>query len=756
MEVTAQQYILNKKNSNTFVVVYKSLHETRKEKADRDADIYILFRIFSQKKVPLPRLSKFVVEAIVDGYMYSISKTTNEALKESVNEGITKLKSLIVHDKELEETGIDISFSVVLVKKEGLYVGRFGEDEIYVCKKNKCINISQIMNDKKANTAGIVLEDKENLILSTAGVLSPNIANISVYSQKDSFGEKLNEIGKSLPAGAGLLYLFAKDTPQKTVQNIDTRTDNISTEQKPSENQEYIPTVKKQTVISNIKSFLKRIFSKIWIHKITNGKLEIFFQKISFFFKKIFSFLGRIFTTLTSKIFSEFRNKKWFKRVGSKLSEVKINTRRVKVANGMRIDGYKVKNLRSRRIKIVILGIAIIALLAFGINFTINLKEGREISKLANEKFDDLEKLLDKAEGSTATDSESAETFLFQVNNMLKEVPANLNEEDRLKLDEITKRNTTIGDNLYKKVGVSETEGNLTKFLDPRLAFGEGSDLTDVDIYMDDSKNEYLVISDTGRNAMYRVSLSDSSVQTISDDDGLVKEPKYISAGVEGVYIYDEKGGVLKAPFDDSKWFTSIINVSGLSQNDIDETDIAGMIVLTDSDNVYLLSRDSNSILKSSAAYSNRYSLLFTYIENDSFVNGTDIMGDLSVYVLTNNSQILRYSWSYVEQKQMENPLTATGFNGEYGNITSGYTYSESMNSGLYMYDADKKRVLRFEKPMEGGDEIVHPNEILLLKQYEYRGSDSSAWSNVKDLVVDSNEKNMYVVEGSMIWRVSL
>jgi len=104
----------------------------------------------------------------------------------------------------------------------------------------------------------------------------------------------------------------------------------------------------------------------------------------------------------------------------------------------------------------------------------------------------------------------------------------------------------------------------------------------------------------------------------------------------------------------------------------------------------------------------------------------------------------------------VENPLTATGFNGEYGNITCGYTYSESMNSGLYMYDADKKRVLRFEKPMEGGDEIVHPNEILLLKQYEYRGSDSSIWSNVKDFVVDSAEKNMYIVEGSMIWKVSL
>lgn len=756
MEVTAQQYILNQKNSNTFVVVYKSLHETRKEKADRDADIYVLFRISSQKKVPLPRLAKFVVEAIVDGYMYSISKTTNEALKESVNEGITKLKSLIMHDKDLDETGIDISFSVVLVKKEGLYVGRFGEDEIYVCKKNKCINISEIMNNKKANTAGIVLEDKENLILSTAGVLSPNIANISVLSQKDSFEKALNEIGKNLPAGAGLLYFSAIDTPQKVAPNVDIQTNDISTEEQHIGSQGYMPTVKKQSAISKVKSFFRNISLKIKVDKIGDGKLEIFLQKVSSFFKKVISFLKNIFTTLISRIFIGFRNKKWFKRVGSKLSEVKINTRRARVTNGMRIDGYKIKNLRNKRIKIVILVVAIIALLVFGINFTINLREEREISKLANEKFGDIEKLLDKAEESSTTDSESAETYLFQIDNMLKEVPSNLNEEDTLKLEEITKRNTTIEDSLYKKVGVSEVNGNLTKFLDPRLSFGEGSDLTDVEIYVDDSNNEYLVISDTGRNALYRVSLSDSSVQTIPDDDGLVKEPKYISAGVEGIYIYDEKVGVLKAPFDDSKWFTSVIGVSGLSNDDIDETDIGGMIVLTDSDNVYLLSRDSKSILKSSAAYSNRYSLLFTYIENDSFANGTDIMGDLSVYVLTNSSQILRYSWSYVEQKQVENPLTATGFNGEYGNITCGYTYSESMNSGLYMYDADKKRVLRFEKPMEGGDEIVHPNEILLLKQYEYRGSDSSIWSNVKDFVVDSAEKNMYIVEGSMIWKVSL
>jgi len=132
-------------------------------------------------------------------------------------------------------------------------------------------------------------------------------------------------------------------------------------------------------------------------------------------------------------------------------------------------------------------------------------------------------------------------------------------------------------------------------------------------------------------------------------------------------------------------------------------------------------------------------------------------MGDLSVYVTTESEPwIVRYSWSYSEQKQTENPISIAGLDGNAGNITCGYTYGESMDNSMLLFDAEGKRILRLEKPIESGADIRHPNQLLLLGQYEYRGSEENAWSQVKDVAIDMAEKNMYVVESSMIWKVSL
>jgi hypothetical protein len=78
------------------------------------------------------------------------------------------------------------------------------------------------------------------------------------------------------------------------------------------------------------------------------------------------------------------------------------------------------------------------------------------------------------------------------------------------------------------------------------------------------------------------------------------------------------------------------------------------------------------------------------------------------------------------------------------------------MNYSLYLFDSTDKRIFRFEKPLEGGGEVLHPDQVLLENQYVYRGSKDGVWSDVKDLVVDFSESNMYVLDGSTIWKVKL
>lgn len=762
MEITAQQYIRNKKNGSSFVVVYKSVFGKRNEKVEKDGDVYILFRIASQTKIPLTRLARFVIDAVVDGYLYSPAKSTNEAVKDAMKDGVSKMKSMMRNDKDLEETGIDTNFSVVLVKKEGVYVGRFGDNDIYVCKKDKCVNISEVMQKKNAETAGIVLEDKEILFVSTNGVLERNIVNIMPSLNKDSFARTMATIGMNLSDGEGLLYIIANKKKAKArALPIDEEMKKIIKPEDAKSNE----VTKKMKFFANIKIFCGKSITKakvLWKSISARLKMSSSFKgfgvKVFGVFKKIFSSIGSFFANLFEKFNYSFRNKRWYKKVGAKISTVKINTmhgRKSNVsANGYRVDNYKVKELRGKRFKLVVSVAFIICLVAFGVNFTIKTKENNRISKLANEKFTSITELLDKAESSVSTDKSSAEMYIFQAENLFKDVPDGLNEKDSLELKDLSARCLNISDSLYKKIAVS-VDSNMSKYLDARLAFGEGSSLTDIEIYKAEKGDEYLLITDDGLNSVYRVKLSDKSVETVPNDDKLLKEPTYLSIGVEGIYIYDKSVGMLKSSFDDSGNFGSIFSISGLSKNDIDDNSISGLIVLTDADNIYLVSQENRAVMKSYAAYENRYSMLFTYISNDEFNSAVDILGDLSVYVLTNNdTKIARYSWSYVEQEQVENVLTITGLSGDVGNLVGGYTYSESMYNNLYAYDSDGKRVLRFEKPLES--ESLHPNELLLLNQYEYRGEDSSVWSDVKDIVVDVNEDYMYVLESNSVWMVSL
>jgi hypothetical protein len=289
-----------------------------------------------------------------------------------------------------------------------------------------------------------------------------------------------------------------------------------------------------------------------------------------------------------------------------------------------------------------------------------------------------------------------------------------------------------------------------------RLSFGEGSEISDIAIYKDESGNEYLFVSDSGKNAIHRVSLFDKSVKTLPDNDGLVVSPEHVYVGVNGVYAFGEKSGVLKASFADDGWFSPFVELSGLSTKDIKSTEITEMVAWTLNDNVYFMSRDRKSLLKSTVAYENRYGLAYSYISDDRFEISTDMVADISKYVtISEEPHLLRYNYSFYENKYNEAPLGVLGFDGNYGNLTKAFT-GDSLDYGLYLFDADGKRLLRFQKPIESGADMRHANQISLLYQYVYRGEKDSTFANVKNFVVDFSESSAYILDDSVIWKLGL
>lgn len=727
MKITAQQFVANNKDENSFVSIFKHFSTSEERKTERNGDLYCLLSISGGENISAERISKFVWDGILDGYLYSSEKSTNNALKEGINNGVQKLRDLIKNDKTLEELGVNVNFALVAQKKEGLYIGNLGENDIYAYKAGKFVDISEILKKSRANTAGIALEEKDMLVISTKGLLAQYLDTLSNSKEPSNVVSELKLLGKKL-SSFGAFILFLDEQLHKSTEDIEPVVDEqVTIPLHPKESEKYA-VMAEHTI------------------KYAKGRA---FQGYKLMEEGAIEYLGR----MKEWIKELFGKRKWFKKVASKVSEIKINTKPIHSMKGMRIDGYKTRDLRTRRIRVVIVGIVIIVLLALGINFTIKARNASIVHKQATGVFTDIENLVKKAESYATSDKSTAEMSIYQAKTQLAELPSQLSEKDLAIKAGYDARILTLEDSMYYRVGLADNDGKLSTFIDTRLAFGEGSDPTDIEIYSDGSGNKYLLVTDKGLKSVYRVALYDKKTEKLVDTSNLLKEPMYVSMGNSGAFIYDEKVGVLKAPFDDSKWFNTFVAISGLSRESIKPDKISEFIVLTETDNIYLLAQDENSLLKSVFSYENRYGLYYRYITDERLVNATDILADLSVYFLTSDSPyLLRYSYSYVEQIQKENPLTISGVNGDLGMLTKGYT-TESLDDGLYAYDSTNRRFIKFEKPQEGGSNVIHPNEVILKEQWVYRGTKSDVWGNIKDFVVDSSG-DMYILDGSTVWKV--
>lgn len=770
MEITAQQYVSNNKDPKVFVTTHTSLYSTRKDTSQKDGDVYIILKMSSEQALPFSRLSRFILDSIVDGYIYSHAKTTNDSLKSALSDGIEKINAMIKQDKELSEVAIHTDILMVLVKKEGAYIGLAGEGEVLVAKGEKIINIADIMRSKGANTAGVVLEENEALLLSTPTILSNNLGDITVASEEGKIQRETTRIGVSLPDNSAIMcFSNSKEEAEK---------EKVSLEEMPKVVNTFIPKDVVQKVdIKEVTVKAKKTFGRVSdgakgsIKKISEikGKIKIppqvktALKKIWEFIKKVGIKLGALIASgarkLWEKISSALATKRWFKRIMSKASVVRLGKvpRTVRTA-GMRIDDYKVRDLRGKRFKILFGLVTIVILVVVGVNFTMKTKKANEISKEANAKFEKIEALLNKTESNFVSDKSSAETTYFEAGQLANSISEELREKDQAKAKKIKERYEKVGDELFKKRGFSEDIGNLSKFLDTKLNFGEGSEPTDIEIFKDKSNNEYIAVIDKGKKALFTVSLADkSTLKAVDDSDKLIKTPMYLSSGVGGLYIYDKDAGMLKSPLQEGS-FGKVFALNGLTAKDIPSKDVSEMVILTQNDNIYILGRDSKAVLKSTAIYPDRYGMFMHYIDNDKIANSTDIMGDFSVYIIDPESEsgVLRYSYSYVAQKQQEVALGITGLSGAIGRVEKAYNDTSNLNTGFYMFDKEGRRFIKFEKPIEAGADMRHPNQLLFLEQYEYRGGDSEEFNNVKDFVVDYAEKNIYVLDGTSIWKISM
>ena len=731
MSFTALQFVQNNKAKNSFVGVFRYV-KTSGVKSTKDGELYGFVEISSEGNFPAERVAHIAWDGAVEGYMYSQTRSISESLKSGVQEFTRRLKDLMRHSEELEEIGIEVSLVIVSATKEGIYIANLGENEIFTYRGQKIINVVDILEKNSAQTAGFAVSKEDLVAVSTRSLLSENMHVLVGKNSKGEILKSLGFLGKTLTPNQGLFCISLKDEKEDR-NNAAPKNENVKVKQEGERKEKKKSKVFRERFLRKIDGLkLKKVF----------GKISNTYLTVIEFFKKIFSplvrFLKNCFRKIGSFLKGKFENKRWFKKCAAKVSSIHLRRKPAEV----RIDGYKTKSLKIRRLKIVVLATLGIVIAVGGYQYARKQREVRDLHNQADEIFASVSGKIESAKSNLSVDTKEAETDIFTAGELLNSTPEGVSEEYLEKKGKLEQDILGVEDDLYRRIEVS-----LESFVG---FFDEGTELTDIEYILDDSGNEILVITDKGTGSVWEVSIYSRSKDRMADNEGLVSSPEYVDIGNEGdIFVYDSNVGVLKASANNSGW-GAFEKITGAGLKNIGIDNVKEFAVLTSSDNLYYLDTANSRVVKSVNYGTGYSSTVVTAINDEKFSNAYDFFADFSIYVLTSgNEGVLRYSaGTYV-------PVSIVGVNGELGELTCGDT-SGTTDFAFYMFDSGSKRILKMEKPIDSYNDQLHPNELVLLNQYIYRGDNEDMWSDVKDIVIDKAGKYMYVLDGNNVWRVAL
>jgi len=736
------------------------------------------------------------------------------AVKKSLRNGINKAQEILKNNKDIVENGIDFEISLIALIDRNIYIALIGDHTINIFRDEEVHLISEMLNSHKVNSGSIAIfpsdviaitdnpknfnwesprslltdlndrlidgklkygsvfaseqVDLEELIGLTSVVSPYDLTNLVEENAEEDAEENAEEsstvIFEEIPVEDGSVINDSEIEASSSVDQLDEESLNRKDIAKASQTKSKT-LVKKNSMESNIK---KNKLVQI------SSKLKQYFKSVAPIIKKILTFLQKVwryiakyfikFIELLSKLFSsirkvvglllsnQFGNQPWFKRIQAKISQNELGGK--PSLGHIKMGGMNSSDLKNKRAAIFITVIIGVIVIIVGVNKTKEAKLTKEIHEgyIAFElKVNDY---ITTAEGEVNSDSNSALKSLFEANQLVNNPTIDMtliSVADQKKFKELRNKILSVEDILYNRTAVSKSSG-MELFVDGKLKFGDATDATDIAIYKDPTLVEYLYITDKGIDALFWVTTA-GKVRMVDNNGVDIKDPLFVDTGTMGMYIYDKKLGAIRAPFDGkSGEVTGLEQLSGASPDAFGVDDPQEMAIFTSLDNIYILSRSKQAIMKSKGSINTAYGLPYTYFSDESLSTVNDIFGDLMIYLLTAGSDGLgTYQYNNLEGRFKAKDIQVISPENAFENLTAGYT-AGTMDKHLYVFDSVGKRVLVFEKPMDD----LHANSLLFLKEYVYRGEDESIWSNVKDIVVDSSETYLYVLDGSNIWKVQL
>lgn len=700
------------------------------------------------------RSAKFMWDGYLEEYLYTVGKV-GDVLRKSVKAAQQRLVDLLKNESGVSEQGVDVHVCAIAVVDGTVSIILMGEPGVVLIREGKVIDLAEMVPSfsgqglrEEISVGTFGLRSKDTLMISTPKLVQSLLGTFEDGGE-ETLGDwaKINKAVEQFSAnlvGNQYLWTVGCDVPEEEFQPETL-----------GESAEEIAEGDDERVVAD-----ERIDEHGEVEYTQEGIRASLGEGLSGESKSRTTAIG---LGMVPRLKNLFRNVS--KRLNSSaLKEVLARMRKpefllmVKRAIGAKVSALRFRRISQKRMvigqegglftrfmksKVALLLVFLVLLGCIGLYI---LKQAEERKRIA--EFDaslaSIEADIEKAQLDWEADQDrpSAIGALTSLSNRLSAIKSESLQPDQVKKKDVLKDNwQAVSDSIDRITPIMESNGTIEILTDLYLKIGENTEVTDFEKYGTD-----LFLVDKTSHAVYRYSPGQDTVKKVANSGEILKSPLYITIGITSdflayLFVFDSEVGVvmLDMNVNEPEWTFKIR--PELSARTIGEvTEIAGFM-----ENIYILKRDEARVLKSYPSGAG-YGFPEDYFRNGGFDKAVDIVIDGNIYVLSNSSEKV-YKYFGGEQDS----FSISGLNEPLGKLCCG---ASNMNDTgkLYLYDETNTRIISLEKPTND----KHPGIGVLVKQYVYRGDREDLFTDVKDIVIDIDERVMYVLDGTRLLQVSL
>lgn len=698
--------------------------------------IGLLVSLTGASNFPVERVSKFMWDSFRESYI-SAKENKSSSLKIAIKSTHKRLIELIKNEDEMTENGLDLHLCGIIVHGENIYLCRIGNPEILLIRDGKTINVTQSL----PGYDGVGLKDEipvgnfqmkksDIFLFSTpqlAGSVIELITDVKDYSW-DTAIEQLDIFSEGL-VGSQYLWLVGYRIDDRPKMNIPSagnippsmsldKLETATTTERDNASQGQSGVRAEDFLVKNVEDSGSEIQNAQEVKDKSSGKDKI--------------------AGLLDKVKNWFRNIDLVsikRKIGGKISALKLrgSPRKKK----MYIDKKKGFSFGQGDNKKKIIGVGIILSIVVVVILIVSAQRNKVYKEEIESDISSIEEEIEEAEGLWQSDRMQAEEIIERVTAGLGELEdKKLTTDQSDKLEELEDDIQTLYDQIHRITALSEDNDNFEILFDAYLDIDESVDISDMDF-----RNDSLFLVDKSTHGVYEYDISAGSIEAVADSQSALKEPVLIAVGEKYMFVYDNKIGMLSLDLEEPTADQAFDSMPELSENTIEEA----TSISTFADNIYILKSSEARVLKSYPAGFG-YSYPEEYFRHGGLDKAKDILIDGNIYVVGNSSESI-----YKFYGGNQDTFTLTEMDEDFDGVCCGYTNVSDSNP-LYVFDIGNERVVEIEK----GTGEKHPGQGVMTSQYLYRGSREDIFKDVKEIVVDGEEKYMYVLDGTRVLRISL